>query len=75
MGPAGNTIQVVLQILPDNSNSGSDPPPFIGDYYVAVNGTGTGFAPSDPMSPSDFLLIVLADGNNVFFLDGDVFTP
>lgn len=46
---------------------------YVGDYYVSINGTGTGFIPSDPMSVDDFLLVVLVPTNRVFFLEGDEF--
>lgn len=46
---------------------------YSGFYYVSENGTGTGFIPSDPMSPAAFLLIILALGDQVFFLEGDEF--
>lgn len=46
---------------------------YSGEYYVSENGTGTGFIPSDPMSPTAFLLVVLVDGDSVFFLEGDEF--
>lgn len=46
---------------------------YVGDYYVSINGTGTGFIPSDPMSVEDFLLVVLVPTNRVFFLEGDEF--
>lgn len=41
-------------------------------YYVAENGVGDG-SPSNPMSPADFLLVVLVDNNLVFFNRGDQF--
>lgn len=52
---------------------GGVPNVFVNDYYVSVTGDGTGFIPSDPMSPAAFALIVLQDGNRVFFLEGDEF--
>lgn len=54
-------------------SNGGVPNIFIGDYYVSVTGDGTGFIPSDPMSPAAFAALVLQVGNRVFFLEGDEF--
>lgn len=43
------------------------------DYYVSENGTGSGLNPANPMSPTDFLLVVLVQFDRVFFLEGDEF--
>lgn len=71
MGPAATTIQVVLQLLPDNSSE-VIPPSFIG-YYVADDGTGDGLSPENPMSYADFLLAVLLATDSVFFKRDDEF--
>lgn len=43
------------------------------NYYVSASGTGNGKSPGNPMSESDFLLVTLAEGDKVFFLEGDEF--
>lgn len=43
------------------------------DYYVSSTGTGNGLSPSTPMSPADFLLVILAQYDRVFFSEGDEF--
>lgn len=43
------------------------------NYYVSEDGTGNGFSPASPMSPENFLLVTLSDGDNVFFNKGNEF--
>lgn len=42
-------------------------------YYVAASGTGDGLSPANPMSPADFLLLILVNDDTVYFNAGDTF--